>query len=97
MVSAPPLLETFGSVFDFDDQERLLLSKFKARGYWTAVVKAEGLKKDEGVFNVNTKNMIKAASFPGIYAMLPMPFPDHYNVLFGAEDLSLSDDDVGSV
>ncbi len=65
LVSAPPLLETFGSVFDFDDQERLLL--------------------------------IKAASFPGIYAMLPMPFPDHYNVLFGAEDLSLSDDDVGSV
>ncbi|KEQ16273.1 hypothetical protein [Endozoicomonas numazuensis] len=81
-------------MFDFDEHERLLLSKFKARGYWTAVVRAEGLDKDKGVFNVNTKNMIKAARFPGIYAVLPMPFSDHYNVLFGAEDLSLSDDDV---
>ncbi|WP_062267563.1 NAD(P)/FAD-dependent oxidoreductase [Endozoicomonas arenosclerae] len=93
-VSAPPLLETFEGVLDLNEQERLLLSKFKARGYWTAVVKAKGLKGDEGVFNVNTKNMIKAAKFPGIYAVLPMPLADHYNVLFGADDLSLSDEDV---
>ena len=93
-VSAPPLLETFGSVFDFNDQERLLLSKFKARGYWTVVVKAEGLDNKEGIFNVNTKNMMKAAKFPGIYAVLPMPLADHYNVLFGADDLSLSDEEV---
>lgn len=92
IVTYPQLLENM-QVFDLDERETALFSKFKSHHYWTTLVKATGLPKDVVFFPIDGENPLVGQTIPGIYAIVPTPYEDIWNVLYGAFD-DLSDDEV---
>ena len=85
MIDMPPT-ESNLAPFHLPDSIGSHFAKFKAHSYWTTVVMIEGLPNDQGLQNVDTENPLNAIRLPGVYAILPMPFDNLYNVLFGSNE-----------
>ncbi len=84
IITIPPLLKNL-QTFDLDDKERDLFKKFKAKGYYTGVLRNSGLPDNVAIQNVGSDTPYNIPPFPSIYSLDPTGIPGLQNVKYSSD------------
>ena len=84
VVSVPPMLSQL-SFLDLDSDETKIFGQFKSNAYWSVLAELDGLKSKDLIFNANIHQPLQAPVLPGIYTIVPTPWPGIYNITLGSD------------
>ena len=93
VVTIPPILSSLASSFDLSSAETSVFGKFKARGYYGAVIEHHGIN-DTFYTNIGTNTPFNLQVLPGIFTIQPTGIPNQHAVYFGSLDPSVSNETV---
>ncbi|KAI5790969.1 hypothetical protein FPQ18DRAFT_293187 [Pyronema domesticum] len=84
LFTAPPTRENFRG-WDLDKTESKVLYQFRAKGYYTTLIRNTGIPDDTGIFNVGSDTFANFPVMPAIYRVTTSGIPGLMDVKFGSE------------
>jgi hypothetical protein len=92
LITIPPKLDNLYG-FDLSDTERDLFGQFSNVGFWTALLRHDGVSDDLAINNIGADQPYNLPVLPGIFAIEPTGVPGLHSVKYGAPH-TLSNEDV---
>lgn len=83
LITIPPKLENLHG-FDLSDTEQDLFGQFSNVGYWTTLLRHDGIPDDVAVNNIGADQPFNLPVLPGIFAIEPTGVPGLHNVKYGS-------------
>lgn len=92
LITIPPLPHIL-DFLDLTDAERDVFSQFNFVGYWTSIVRHDGIPDDIQINNIGADTPYNLPVLPGIISITQTGVPGLHGVKFGSP-YAMSDDDV---
>jgi hypothetical protein len=94
LITVPPKLDNLYG-FNLSTTERDLFGQFNNVGYWTTLVRHDGLPDNVSINNIGADQPFHLPVLPGIFSIGPTGIPGLHSLKFGAPN-TMSDHDVRS-